>query len=120
MAGDGLSVGSKPILEVLSEDGTSAEGARWPTEKYYEDLQLEMRRVTWPSWQQVRATTGVVIFAVFAVRGLLCRGGLYGGRRNQKDHRLLHEIRRLQIDTNDGHARRNTTREGKLPTERNG
>ena len=25
-----------------------------------------MRRVTWPSWKQVRATTGVVIAAIFA------------------------------------------------------
>ncbi len=24
------------------------------------------KRVTWPPWKQVRATTGVVIFAVFA------------------------------------------------------
>jgi len=33
---------------------------------YVEELQLEMRRVTWPSAKQVRATTGVVIAAVFA------------------------------------------------------
>jgi preprotein translocase subunit SecE len=33
---------------------------------YYEELALEMRRVTWPSWKQVRATTTVVIIAVFA------------------------------------------------------
>ena len=40
----------------------------WParTKDYFEELQLEMKRVTWPSWKQVRATTGVVIFAVFA------------------------------------------------------
>ena len=40
----------------------------WPQElkAYVEDLQTEMKRVTWPSWKQVRATTGVVIFAVFA------------------------------------------------------
>jgi len=40
----------------------------WPTQlkEYFEELRLEMRRVTWPSWTQVRATTGVVIFAVFA------------------------------------------------------
>jgi preprotein translocase subunit SecE len=25
-----------------------------------------MRRVTWPSWQQVRATTTVVVVSVFA------------------------------------------------------
>lgn len=41
---------------------------QWPaqTKSYFEDLQGEMRRVTWPSWKQVRATTIVVIVAVFA------------------------------------------------------
>jgi preprotein translocase subunit SecE len=40
----------------------------WPVQmkNYFEELQLEMRRVTWPSWKQVRATTLVVIVAVFA------------------------------------------------------
>jgi preprotein translocase subunit SecE len=40
----------------------------WPaqTKSYIEELQAEMRRVTWPSWKQVRATTTVVIVAVFA------------------------------------------------------
>jgi len=40
---------------------------QWPaqTKSYIEDLQQEMRRVTWPSWKQVRATTTVVIVAVF-------------------------------------------------------
>ena len=40
----------------------------WPaqTKTYFEELKQEMRRVTWPSWKQVRATTGVVIAAVFA------------------------------------------------------
>ena len=33
---------------------------------YVDGLKLEMKRVTWPSWPQVRATTGVVVFAVFA------------------------------------------------------
>jgi preprotein translocase subunit SecE len=33
---------------------------------YFEDLRNEMRRVTWPTWTQVRATTAVVIFSVFA------------------------------------------------------
>jgi preprotein translocase subunit SecE len=36
------------------------------TKDYIQELQLEMRRVTWPSWKQVRATTGVVIACVFA------------------------------------------------------
>jgi preprotein translocase subunit SecE len=40
---------------------------QWPaqTKSYIEDLQQEMRRVTWPTWKQVRATTTVVIIAVF-------------------------------------------------------
>jgi preprotein translocase subunit SecE len=40
----------------------------WPdqTKNYIEEVKAEMKRVTWPSWKQVRATTGVVIFAVFA------------------------------------------------------
>ena len=39
----------------------------WPqqTKSYIEEVQAEMRRVSWPSWKQVRATTGVVIVAVF-------------------------------------------------------
>ena len=42
--------------------------AQWPqqTRTYVEGLRDEMRRVTWPSWKQVRATTIVVIVAVFA------------------------------------------------------
>jgi preprotein translocase subunit SecE len=45
---------------------TTAAG--WPAraKDYFEDLQAEMKRVTWPSWKQVRATTAVVIAAVFA------------------------------------------------------
>jgi preprotein translocase subunit SecE len=39
----------------------------WPeqTKTYIEEVKAEMRRVSWPSWPQVRATTGVVIAAVF-------------------------------------------------------
>jgi len=40
----------------------------WPTRArdYVYELQMEMRRVTWPNWKQVRATTTVVLVAVFA------------------------------------------------------
>ena len=40
----------------------------WPlaVKDYFGELQTKMRRVTWPSWKQVRATTLVVIVAVFA------------------------------------------------------
>ena len=42
--------------------------AAWPveTKNYFEELHVEMKRVTWPAWKQVRATTAVVIVAVFA------------------------------------------------------
>ena len=42
--------------------------AKWAhgTKEYFGELKLEMRRVTWPSRKQVEATTGVVIFSVFA------------------------------------------------------
>jgi preprotein translocase subunit SecE len=50
------------------ESSLSQKAVGWPArlKSYFEDLQLEMRRVTWPPWKQVRATTVVVIFAVFA------------------------------------------------------
>ncbi len=40
----------------------------WPvrTRDYVAELQMEMRRVSWPNWKQVRATTTIVIIAVFA------------------------------------------------------
>ncbi len=50
------------------ETGTLAHGIlSWPAKvkDYVQDLNMEMRRVTWPSWKQVRSTTGVVIVAVF-------------------------------------------------------
>ncbi|HEU0123636.1 MAG TPA: preprotein translocase subunit SecE [Bryobacteraceae bacterium] len=42
--------------------------ASWPAaiKNYFEELQMEMRRVTWPNEKQVKATTVVVIFSVFA------------------------------------------------------
>lgn len=39
------------------------------TTEYFNELKLEMRRVTWPSRKQVESTTGVVIFSVFAFAG---------------------------------------------------
>jgi len=53
----------------MSEDTSVVKNVGgWPAQmkEYFEGLRLEMRRVSWPSWPQVRATTGVVIFAVFA------------------------------------------------------
>jgi preprotein translocase subunit SecE len=52
-----------------SDEGSFIQRASsWPVgvKNYFEELQTEMKRVTWPSWKQVRATTIVVIIAVFA------------------------------------------------------
>ena len=40
----------------------------WParTKDYFEELQLEMKRVTWPNRKQVESTTAIVILTVFA------------------------------------------------------
>jgi preprotein translocase subunit SecE len=39
----------------------------WPqqTKAYIDEVKAEMKRVSWPPWKQVRATTGVVIAATF-------------------------------------------------------
>jgi preprotein translocase subunit SecE len=44
-----------------------SKAVSWPqqTKSYIEEVRAEMRRVSWPSWKQVRATTGIVIAAVF-------------------------------------------------------
>ena len=52
-------------MEMTKAELTKAD--TWPqqTRSYIDDLKTEMKRVSWPSWIQVRATTGVVIAAVF-------------------------------------------------------
>jgi len=49
----------KPFLESVKE---------WPeiTKSYIGELQLEMKRVTWPNRKQVESTTAIVILTVFA------------------------------------------------------
>jgi len=51
----------------MSEVTTMTKATAWPArvKEYTDGLQDEMRKVTWPSWKQVRATTIVVIVAVF-------------------------------------------------------
>ena len=52
----------------MENEKLPSKGESWldKTRNYFTDLQMEMRRVTWPSWTQVRATTTVVIVSVFA------------------------------------------------------
>ncbi len=44
---------------------------QWPADvkSYVQELQMEMRRVTWPTRKQVQGTTVVVIVTVFAFAG---------------------------------------------------
>jgi preprotein translocase subunit SecE len=48
-----------------------AEVVKWfeSTKDYFNELKLEMRRVTWPNRKQVEGTTVVVIISVFAFAG---------------------------------------------------
>ena len=60
---------------VEEQGGKLAEGAgealakvgSWPkrTKAFLEDVRAETRRVTWPSFRQIQATTIVVIITVF-------------------------------------------------------
>jgi preprotein translocase subunit SecE len=45
----------------------NVQSPSWPTrtKEYIGDVQAEMKRVTWPTWPQVRATTMVVIVTTF-------------------------------------------------------
>jgi len=55
---------------------------QWPVrlKEYVGELQTEMRRVTWPKWNQVRSNTVVVIFTVFAFAGYFAVVDLVLGR----------------------------------------
>jgi preprotein translocase subunit SecE len=40
--------------------------AKWTDlSQFFHDVRVEMRQVTWPTWSDVRSTTGVVIATVF-------------------------------------------------------
>ncbi|MBY0504910.1 MAG: preprotein translocase subunit SecE [Bryobacteraceae bacterium] len=59
---------SEAVQRPTTEVPTAAAGiATWPAQikEYVEDLQAEMRKVTWPTPDQVKATTAVVVAAVF-------------------------------------------------------
>jgi preprotein translocase subunit SecE len=52
----------------MAESNSLVQKVRhWPggVKNYVQDLQMEMKRVTWPSRKQVQATTVVVIATVF-------------------------------------------------------
>ncbi|MCX6609465.1 MAG: preprotein translocase subunit SecE [Acidobacteria bacterium] len=51
----------------MANENTLEKASSWvdSTKEYFEDLQKEMRLVTWPSRKQVIATTTVVVTSVF-------------------------------------------------------
>jgi len=71
---------------MAEETSIVARAAGWPAEvkNYFQELQLEMKRVTWPAWKQVRATTAVVIVAVFAFAAYFAVVDAVVGRAVQK------------------------------------
>jgi preprotein translocase subunit SecE len=71
---------------MAQEQSIAIKPANWyvRTKDYVEELQHEMKLVTWPSWKQVRATTGVVIFAVFAFAAYFAVVDFVVGRGIQK------------------------------------
>ncbi len=52
----------------MGSESVARRVTQWPArlKAYIQELRTEMRRVTWPTWPQVRATTMVVIATVFA------------------------------------------------------
>jgi preprotein translocase subunit SecE len=71
---------------MAQEQSITMKPANWyvRVKDYVEELQHEMKLVTWPSWKQVRATTGVVIFAVFAFAAYFAVVDFVVGRGIQK------------------------------------
>jgi len=53
---------------VVKQEGSGGSVGSWleRAKEYYADLKAEMKKVTWPSREQVQATTAVVIVCVFA------------------------------------------------------
>lgn len=66
----------------MKSDNIAKQVMQWPAKlkSYVNELQTEMRRVTWPTWPQVRATTLVVLATVFAFAGYFAIVDLILGR----------------------------------------
>jgi preprotein translocase subunit SecE len=52
--------------QVVKPEGSGVGSWLERAKEYYADLKAEMKKVTWPSREQVQATTAVVIVCVFA------------------------------------------------------
>jgi len=58
---------SKSMVTASAENGITAKVASWPEKikTFYNDVRMEMKKVTTPSFKEVQATTLVVIITVF-------------------------------------------------------
>jgi preprotein translocase subunit SecE len=57
--------------EVSSEQVETRVSSVGRLRQYVDDVRLEMKRVSWPTWKQVRSTTLVVLFFTFAMTGFV-------------------------------------------------
>ena len=57
-------LGSSPAVEAAGDD--FGRYTKEDTKNYIGELQMEMKRVTWPNRKQVESTTAIVILTVFA------------------------------------------------------
>ncbi len=58
---------AKSAIAQMAENGGIASVKTWPQriKSFYTDVRMEMKKVTTPSFKEVRATSVVVIVAVF-------------------------------------------------------
>ncbi len=58
---------AKSAIAQMAENGGIASVKSWPQriKSFYTDVRMEMKKVTTPSFKEVRATSVVVIVAVF-------------------------------------------------------
>jgi preprotein translocase subunit SecE len=59
-------VGGKPAEQESAIGGAVSEVKGWPsrTKEFLSDVRAELKRVSWPTMTQVKATTAVVLVAV--------------------------------------------------------
>ena len=63
-----MSVETKKMANLAPFGGSFVDRVKsWPEQvrTFYNDVRTEMRKVTAPSWKEVRATTTVVVITVF-------------------------------------------------------
>jgi preprotein translocase subunit SecE len=63
MSQDKTPVEESPAKEFMEVSANPVERAR----RYMQDVRREIKHVVWPTWNQVRSTTFVVLFFTFAM-----------------------------------------------------